>query len=84
MTPPIKWRPEAAPEKFGILEIKFECPLGSEPRQAWIYLPQNSPHRHNLFGIEIIAEDLKGSAPEGAHCRIHIEKGLKQSSVTII
>lgn len=31
-------------EEFSFLRVGFEYPLNSAPREAWIYIPENSPH----------------------------------------
>src|SRR5712692_8563615 len=32
-----------AGERFGFLRIRFECPIKSALRQAWVYIPHASP-----------------------------------------
>lgn len=81
-TPPIEWVPGQI-ERFGFLRIKFEFPLGAEPQPAWIYIPDNSPHRYNLFGVEIIAPPIQGLR-SGESCQIHIQSDHKVAQITIV
>jgi len=82
---PIRWHPNpnAPPERFSFLEILFECPSGAPRRDAWIYIPHNSPHHPNLFIAEVLAEKIEGVQPDMA-CRIHINHPHHQSKVIIV
>lgn len=75
-TPPITWLPGHPAEKFAFLEIAFESPLGDAPNRAWIYIPSNSPHFHNVFQIELIAPfiGIAAATVPGTRCRIHVPK----------
>jgi hypothetical protein len=79
---PIRWHPHAL-ERFSFLEIEFECPSGAPRREAWIYIPHNSPHRPNLFIAEVLAEKIEGVQPDMA-CRILINHPHHQSEVIIV
>lgn len=85
-TPPIKWFPGHPSEKFAFLEISFESPLGSAPRRAWIYIPSNSPHFHNVFQVEMIAPFIHDAAATaaGVPCCIHIPKQHRTGDLIII
>jgi hypothetical protein len=86
-TPRLDWHPAHSPgEVFHFLRIRFEHPIGSTPIAAWLYLPQNSPHRkdvclHGVLGPWIAI----GKAPQKA--LIHIDRpslGSKGSPLAII
>jgi len=61
-------------ERFGFMEITIKFPIGTEPRQAWIYIPHDSPHRSNRFQVEIISRDIIG-IEYGSRCRINLPRG---------
>jgi hypothetical protein len=82
-TPPIRWTANAPPEQFSFLRIEFECPIGSPARRAWIYIPHYSPHRSNLFLIEVIAEPIPEAA-EGVRCRLRVSDQHRTSEVLIV
>ena len=75
--PPFEWEPGHV-EGFGFLEIKFEWPLDTQPFQAWLYLPHDSPHRYNMLRAEVITKEittLKAITEmneENARCRLHL------------
>jgi hypothetical protein len=73
-------------EKFGFLEITFESPLGGAPRTAWIYMPHNSPHFHNVFHIEVVTNFISdGTATaKGTRCRIHIDKPHRKEDLIVV
>ena len=84
----IRWYPQASPEwagkKFSFLGIKFECPLGEPNRDAWIYIPHDSPHRLNLFLAEIMTLPMDQTyLTPGTRCRIHVDKSTS-SEVLIV
>jgi hypothetical protein len=56
--PAFEWEPGHV-EGFGLLEIKFEWPLGAPPAQAWLYLPHHSFHRYNMLRAEIITKEIE-------------------------
>ena len=41
--PPYDWAGTEILEGFGIVRIKFSCPVDIDPVNAWIYLPERSP-----------------------------------------
>ncbi len=55
--PPFEWEPGHI-EGFGVLEIKFEWPIDTEPVRAWVYLPHHSPHRYNMLRAEVITKEI--------------------------
>ncbi|MDP9173320.1 MAG: hypothetical protein M3O30_05580 [Planctomycetota bacterium] len=77
-------------EVFHFTRAEFELlppgPARPGPRPvygAWIYGPQNSPHRTNPFIIEIICErriELRGRPP----CRIRLDRAGRQTPLTIV
>jgi hypothetical protein len=42
--PPFEWRAGQV-EEFGMLEIRLEWPIETEPFQAFVYIAQHSRHR---------------------------------------
>lgn len=81
-TPPIEWQ-YGQREVFSFLRVGFEYPAGGEPKQAWVYIPHDSPHRQNPRYAEIMSQWLGGVMP-GARCRLHLPRGTKQSEVVIV
>jgi hypothetical protein len=61
-------------EPISLVEIKFECPIGEEPRQAWFYSARGSPHRQNAFHAEIVTSRIE-NLQTWAKCRLHFLKG---------
>ncbi len=82
ITRPIPW---AGPpgEAFSLLRILLECPVGGNPKRAWIYIPYNSPHRNNRCQVEVIAEPMQDLA-YGSQCRIHIERGREDFDMIVV
>jgi hypothetical protein len=70
-------------ERFSFLTINFECPIATSPREAWILIPHNSPHRPNLFQVELLAEFIQ-DAGQGVPCRLHISDQHTTSEVLIV
>ena len=70
-------------EMFGFLEITIEFPIRSEPRQAWIYIPHDSPHRNNRFHVEVLSVEIKGIA-YGSRCRINLPRGNAQADCIVV
>jgi hypothetical protein len=60
-------------ETISFVEIEFEYPVSGAVRQAWIYVPHNSPHRQNLFFAEIITVKIANLAPL-ADCRLCLKR----------
>jgi hypothetical protein len=86
-TEPIAWFPSQPEhfEKFSFLRIGFECPLGEPTRDAWIYIPHNSPHYADLFTVEIITARMDAAhVKAGTRCRVHIDGDVKSSEVLIV
>lgn len=83
-TGPIAWAgPGFPPEIFGIQPIEFEYPIGDQHHPAWIYIPHNSPHFHDVLGVEIVAPPIPDVKPS-ARCRIHIPKPHRLEPVIVI
>jgi hypothetical protein len=82
ITRKINWR--IMKEVFHFTRIQFQLigPRKSPWHRAWIYGPQNSPHRVNPFHIEVIAPKI----PLGRwrRCRIRIHRRAKTVPMTII
>ena len=77
VTPPIEWHPDhpGHTERFGITKIALELPLESPLQEAWIYTPEQSPHRFNAHIAEILARTLPGLTND-APCKVHITRPL--------
>jgi hypothetical protein len=72
-------------EVFHFTRIEFQLlsPGKKNPwHNAWIYGPQNSPHRVNPFHIEVIAPKI--SLGRSRRCRIRIHRRAKTVPMTII
>jgi hypothetical protein len=82
VTEPIPWAGGSG-EVFSFLRIGLEIPIGSEPRQAWIYIPHGSPHYYNPFTAEVIAPWIEGVTNDMA-CQIHIPRFLAQCPLFIV
>jgi hypothetical protein len=70
-TPPIHWHPAAEPEQFSFPRVKLEHPWGGTHYKAWLYIAHFSPHRPNLFFVEVIAARIADLA-YGDQCRLHV------------
>jgi hypothetical protein len=80
---PCAWQVGAVPELFGFLKISIEFPIGGEPKQAWIYIPYNSPHLNNRYQVEIISQEIKG-LEYGSRCRINLPRGNEDSESIVV
>jgi CTP-dependent riboflavin kinase len=83
-SPPIIWLPGHPPEKFAFLEITLEIPIGSSGRKAWIYVPSNSPHFHNVYRVEVIAPFIAAGTTQGTRCRVQTPKQHRIEPLIII
>jgi hypothetical protein len=72
-----------AGEVFGFLEITIEFPIGGGKVQAWIYIPNDSPHRDNRFQVEILSREINGIA-YGSRCRINLPRGNSESDCIVV
>jgi len=81
-TPLIPW---AGPpgEMFSFLRIRLECPLNSELRQAWIYIPHGSPHYHKFVEVEVVTKWID-NLELGMPCQIHIDKDYREQLVVTV
>jgi hypothetical protein len=70
---PVFALPPNRDEGFGFIEISFECPSGSQPRQAWILLSEGAPLTYDPFCAEIVAPDLRPLPPD-TPCVIHLAR----------
>lgn len=70
-------------ERFSFLAINLECPVATNPRPAWILMPDHSPHRSNLFHVELLAEFIQ-EVGNGLPCRLHIADPHTTSEVLIV
>jgi hypothetical protein len=61
-------------EAISLVEIEFECPIGGQPKTAWIYHPHGSPHRVNLFFAELITTKIV-NLQHPAKCRLLLRRG---------
>ncbi len=85
-TEKIPWHPShrrGDGERFSFLRVGFEIPTGEGPVPAWIYIPHGSPHRYNLFQIEIMAHPIE-RVRYGMPCRIHIEKEHRNYPLVVV
>lgn len=69
-TAPIAWHPKMT-ERFSFLRCQFECPTGSKPVSAWIYIAHGSPHFAKVNYFEVLAQSL-GDIASGTPCRLHL------------
>jgi hypothetical protein len=73
-------------EIFHFTRIQFQLlPRGKKPGRwvnAWIYGPQNSPHRPDPFYIEVIARKL--DLVQSKRCRIRIDRRVRVVPLTIV
>jgi hypothetical protein len=75
-TGPIEWEPDFT-EKFSFLRVRFECPVGAEPVDAWLYIAHRSPHFTKANYVEVLTEDL-GEIERGTSCCLHVLNGTVQ------
>jgi hypothetical protein len=78
----IRWEPVAGKEtigsvrheKYGIIKIQFEHPLGGNRYAAWIIMPEGhgSPYDENE-GVEIVAEPKIPDLGRATACAIYID-----------
>ena len=71
-------------EVFHFTRIEFQLLNGRKTvkHRAWIYGPQNSPHRTNPFHIEVIAPKI--ALGRTKRCRIRIDRAARRVPMTII
>jgi hypothetical protein len=81
-TPPLPWwdvdvdNPNSGRwhiEQFSIVPIKFEFPVRTSNKEAWLFVSHGSAIFRNPHHYEVVAEKIDGLAP-GNRCRIHIQK----------
>jgi hypothetical protein len=84
-TPPIRWSPRdpTAFERFSFLRVAFECPAGTSPHRAWLYIAHDSPHRRDLFAAELLAEYIESARPD-VNCRVHVAKQHMLSEIIVV
>ena len=73
VTEPINWGQQT--EVFHFTRIQFELLRSGEniiAHDAWIYGPQNSPHKKSPFLIEVITKRIELSGE--SRCRIRIDR----------
>jgi hypothetical protein len=87
VTRKINWGEQKEIFHFTRIELELLPPLparvGARPSHAaWIYGPQNSPHRTDPFVIEVIAGkiNLHGRLP----CRIRLDRHCRVAPLTIV
>jgi hypothetical protein len=71
-TPLIHWSNNAVAEQFSFLRVQLEHPWGGTRHKAWLYIAQHSPHRPNLFLVEVIAARQIAGLAYGDRCRLHV------------
>jgi hypothetical protein len=60
-------------EKYGLIQISFECPPGGQ-HSAWIIMPEGHGYSYSENeGVEIIAEPFIPTVRRGASCAIYID-----------
>lgn len=72
-------------EVFHFTRIRFALlPSKGRPRtcKAWIYGPQNSPHRGDVFYVEVIARKIDLGRIK--RCRIRIDRKSRRVPLTIV
>lgn len=73
-TRPIAWDDvDPCPEQFDLLRIYFECPIGDQRHNAWLYIPHRFVLMRHPFVVEIISEFIP-NAQTGSSCFIHLRK----------
>jgi hypothetical protein len=70
-------------EVFHFTRIELEIP-GKKPRRykAWIYGPQNSPHRGDPFHVEVIAQKI--ALGKNRRVQIRINRRYRTAALTIV
>jgi CTP-dependent riboflavin kinase len=71
------------PENFDFVRARFECPVGTETIPAWIYLPQWTPHRSNLYFIEVLTQYVP-DAKTDVRCMIGFDRDFERQEVLMI
>jgi hypothetical protein len=61
------------PEKFSLLEIDFEFPIGGPTYRAWFYESHDSGRVGDPVNFEIVSEKIEGLS-YGDRCRIHVDR----------
>jgi hypothetical protein len=82
---PLRYRTQSGDlyETYGFVRIQLEVPPGSTTQQAWIYIPEKSPHRDNLFQVEIISAQIDAVA-YGIMCRLTIERDFRTEGINMV
>jgi hypothetical protein len=65
------------PERFSLLEIKFEFPIGATIHRAWFYESHDSGRVGNPVIFEIVSQKIEGLS-YGSRCKIHVDKSKAQ------
>ena|SRR5208283_3168177 len=71
------------PERFGILRIGLEFPIGGVAYPAWVYIPYGSPHLHDRFQIEVLAARIEGIS-YGVRCRVLIPRAKVENGIVVV
>jgi hypothetical protein len=84
-TPPIRWSPldPTLFEKFSFLRVGFECPIGTSPKPAWLYIAHDARERLGLFAAELLAPLIETARP-GERCRLHVVKEHKLTEIVVV
>jgi hypothetical protein len=61
------------PEQFSIVPIKFEYPVNTATKEAWLLVCHDSAYFRDPLRFEVVTEKLNGLMP-GQQCKIHIQK----------
>jgi hypothetical protein len=71
------------PERFGILRIGLEFPVGGVAYPAWVYIPHGSPHFFDRFQIEVLAARIEGIS-YGVRCRVLIPRARVEGGIVVV
>lgn len=84
-TPPLRWSPldPTLFEQFSFLRVGFECPIGTPPQPAWLYIAHHARERLGLFAAELVAPFIEAARPN-VRCRLHLAREHKLAAIVVI
>jgi hypothetical protein len=74
VTEPLKWSDQHAPEVFHLTAVEFRMPTpgGERGYSAWVYGPQNLPHRADPYRMQILTGAIE--LPKDGRCWMKINR----------